>query len=181
LEVPRFPSIPRIDSFKGEMFHSVKWDTWVDLRGKRVAVVGNGAFGLARRRAVVFRLSDPHHLQRVVKAWLDVEQWIHDILSGWCVEQACENLSQDHVDAFYDIIPLLIIAAKAAPFADALIANDHERSRDAFRVSPILLAHRDRSLVHETQQMQPVHQCRRRICYPCRKTHRSRVGVAYPR
>ncbi|KAJ6485230.1 hypothetical protein DFH09DRAFT_1339823 [Mycena vulgaris] len=72
---------------------------------------------------------DPHHLQRVVKAWPDVQQWVHDILSGWCVEQACENLSQDHVDAFYDIIPLLTIAAKAPSFADTLIADDHERSR----------------------------------------------------
>ncbi|KAF7353949.1 hypothetical protein MVEN_01081300 [Mycena venus] len=43
LEVPRFPSIAGISSFKGEMFHSARWDTGVDLRGKRVAVIGNGA------------------------------------------------------------------------------------------------------------------------------------------
>ncbi|KAJ6567001.1 hypothetical protein B0H19DRAFT_716653 [Mycena capillaripes] len=43
LEVPRFPSISGISSFKGEMFHSARWDTGVDLRGKQVAVIGNGA------------------------------------------------------------------------------------------------------------------------------------------
>ncbi|KAJ6565930.1 hypothetical protein DFH09DRAFT_1034740 [Mycena vulgaris] len=43
LEVPRFPSIAGVSSFKGEMFHSARWDTGVDLRGKCVAVVGNGA------------------------------------------------------------------------------------------------------------------------------------------
>ncbi|KAJ6613685.1 hypothetical protein B0H10DRAFT_2047523 [Mycena sp. CBHHK59/15] len=43
LEVPRFPKIPGIASFKGEIFHSARWDTGVDLRGKRVAVIGNGA------------------------------------------------------------------------------------------------------------------------------------------
>ncbi|KAF7353947.1 hypothetical protein MVEN_01081000 [Mycena venus] len=43
LEVPRFPSTAGISSFKGEMFHSARWDTGVDLRGKRVAVIGNGA------------------------------------------------------------------------------------------------------------------------------------------
>ncbi|KAJ7444509.1 hypothetical protein FB451DRAFT_1434419, partial [Mycena latifolia] len=43
LEVPRFPSIEGVSSFKGEMFHSARWDTGVELRGKRVAVIGNGA------------------------------------------------------------------------------------------------------------------------------------------
>ncbi|KAJ7612203.1 hypothetical protein FB45DRAFT_760076, partial [Roridomyces roridus] len=43
LEMPRFPDIPGIASFKGEVFHSARWDTGVDLRGKRVAVIGNGA------------------------------------------------------------------------------------------------------------------------------------------
>ncbi|KAJ7494248.1 hypothetical protein B0H11DRAFT_2227675 [Mycena galericulata] len=42
LEVPRFPSIPGLGSFKGEMFHSVRWHASVNLRGKRVAVIGNG-------------------------------------------------------------------------------------------------------------------------------------------
>jgi cation diffusion facilitator CzcD-associated flavoprotein CzcO len=41
LETPRFPSIPGY--FKGEMFHSAKWNPDVDLRGKRVGVVGNAA------------------------------------------------------------------------------------------------------------------------------------------
>ncbi|KAJ7500487.1 hypothetical protein B0H11DRAFT_1908923 [Mycena galericulata] len=36
------PSIPGLGSFKGEMFHSVRWHASVNLRGKRVAVIGNG-------------------------------------------------------------------------------------------------------------------------------------------
>ncbi|KAJ7184677.1 hypothetical protein C8R46DRAFT_465199 [Mycena filopes] len=43
LDVPRIPSIPGVSSFKGETFHSARWDTGVDLRGKRIAVIGNGA------------------------------------------------------------------------------------------------------------------------------------------
>ncbi|KAF7353944.1 hypothetical protein MVEN_01080700 [Mycena venus] len=42
LHVPRLPNIPGISSFQGKMFHSAQWDTGVDLRGKRVAVIGNG-------------------------------------------------------------------------------------------------------------------------------------------
>jgi cation diffusion facilitator CzcD-associated flavoprotein CzcO len=37
------PSIPGIDSFKGTSFHSAAWDYSIDLKGKRVAVVGTGA------------------------------------------------------------------------------------------------------------------------------------------
>jgi len=43
LEIPRFPDIQGISAFKGDIFHSARWDTGVDLRGKRVAVIGNGA------------------------------------------------------------------------------------------------------------------------------------------
>ena len=32
-----------MESFKGEMFHSARWDHDVDLTGKRVAVIGTGA------------------------------------------------------------------------------------------------------------------------------------------
>jgi YD repeat-containing protein len=38
-----YPRIPGIDSFAGASFHSAAWDHDVDLRGKRVAVVGTGA------------------------------------------------------------------------------------------------------------------------------------------
>ena len=40
------PSVPRlegIDEFGGACFHSSRWDHSVDLRGKRVAVIGTGA------------------------------------------------------------------------------------------------------------------------------------------
>ncbi|KAF7321246.1 hypothetical protein HMN09_00213700 [Mycena chlorophos] len=43
LEVPRFPDIPGLDQFAGAKFHSARWDTGVDLAGKRVGVIGNGA------------------------------------------------------------------------------------------------------------------------------------------
>lgn len=46
LHIPRMPTIPGIESFQGKIFHSSRWDTSVDLRGKRVAVIGNGSSGL---------------------------------------------------------------------------------------------------------------------------------------
>ncbi len=40
---PAVPAIPGLDAFPGPVFHSARWDHDVDLRGKRVAVVGSGA------------------------------------------------------------------------------------------------------------------------------------------
>ncbi|KAI0288967.1 hypothetical protein BC826DRAFT_1092860 [Russula brevipes] len=43
LAVPRFPKLQGIESFEGEAFHSARWEHHVDLRGKRVGVLGNGS------------------------------------------------------------------------------------------------------------------------------------------
>lgn len=42
LNMPKYPKIPGMDDFSGKVMHSARWDHSVDLRGKRVAVIGNG-------------------------------------------------------------------------------------------------------------------------------------------
>ncbi|MGZ5934844.1 MAG: flavin-containing monooxygenase [Rhizomicrobium sp.] len=43
LSRPRLPDIKGIETFKGKSFHSAEWDHSVELKGKRVAVIGTGA------------------------------------------------------------------------------------------------------------------------------------------
>lgn len=43
LNRPAFPKIEGLETFMGAAFHSARWDHSVDLSGKRVAVIGNGA------------------------------------------------------------------------------------------------------------------------------------------
>lgn len=43
LNRPKLPEIPGIDSFKGESFHSARWNHHLDFEGKRVGVIGTGA------------------------------------------------------------------------------------------------------------------------------------------
>jgi len=43
LNRPWTPELPGRDEFAGPAFHSARWDHGVDLAGKRVAVIGNGA------------------------------------------------------------------------------------------------------------------------------------------
>jgi cation diffusion facilitator CzcD-associated flavoprotein CzcO len=46
LHHPRVPEIEGLESFAGAAFHSARWDHDVELRGKRVAVVGTGSTGV---------------------------------------------------------------------------------------------------------------------------------------
>lgn len=43
LSRPRLPDIPGVKDFKGKYFHSATWDHSIDLKGRRVAVIGTGA------------------------------------------------------------------------------------------------------------------------------------------
>lgn len=43
LNRPAYPAIPGLDRFQGVTFHSARWQHEHDLRGKRVAVIGNAA------------------------------------------------------------------------------------------------------------------------------------------
>ena len=38
----RWPDISGLHDFKGQLIHSARWDEKIDLRGKRVGLIGNG-------------------------------------------------------------------------------------------------------------------------------------------
>lgn len=46
LSKANYPDIPGIDSFRGDLCHTASWDTGLDLRNKRVGVIGNGSTGV---------------------------------------------------------------------------------------------------------------------------------------
>ncbi|WP_313620339.1 NAD(P)/FAD-dependent oxidoreductase [Achromobacter sp.] len=43
LNVPKLPAIPGLESFEGPCFHTAHWPQDIDLRGKNVGIIGNGA------------------------------------------------------------------------------------------------------------------------------------------
>jgi cation diffusion facilitator CzcD-associated flavoprotein CzcO len=43
LNVPSYPDIPGLDTFRGKTMHSARWDWNYPIEGKRVAIIGNGA------------------------------------------------------------------------------------------------------------------------------------------
>lgn len=52
LHHPREPEIPGLDSFAGKRFHSARWDMSVDLKGKRIGLIGTGSTGVQITSAV---------------------------------------------------------------------------------------------------------------------------------
>ena len=42
LNIPLWPDVPGTSKFKGAIFHSARWRHDVELKGKRVAVIGSG-------------------------------------------------------------------------------------------------------------------------------------------
>lgn len=70
---PFKPAIPGEESFRGTVIHSAKWDSSVDFRDKRVAIIGTGASAIQIvpsiaplvSRLVVFQRSAPWILPRL--------------------------------------------------------------------------------------------------------------------
>lgn len=60
----QIPAIPGLDGFRGEMFHSAKWNHDYDLTGKRVAVIGTGASAIQFVPEIQPRVKELFVLQR---------------------------------------------------------------------------------------------------------------------
>ncbi|WEW57145.1 hypothetical protein PRK78_002606 [Emydomyces testavorans] len=43
LNSPKYPTIPGIETFKGKMMHSARWNWSYELKGKKIGIIGNGA------------------------------------------------------------------------------------------------------------------------------------------
>lgn len=79
---PKIPDIPGIDGFPGMILHSARWDTSMDLTGKRVAVVGTGASSIQVTPAVapmagqliVFQRTPAYIMPRIDPAYSETEK-----------------------------------------------------------------------------------------------------------
>ena len=69
LNRPHLPEIPGQDGFTGPAFHSSEWDHSVDLRGKRVALIGAGASGFQIAPAIAGDVAQLTVFQRTAQ-WM---------------------------------------------------------------------------------------------------------------
>ncbi|TCP46795.1 cation diffusion facilitator CzcD-associated flavoprotein CzcO [Tamaricihabitans halophyticus] len=69
LHIPKTPELPGLSEFSGPVFHSANWDHDVDLRGKRVAVIGTGASSIQFVPQIAPDVRELHLFQRT-PSWI---------------------------------------------------------------------------------------------------------------
>jgi 4-hydroxyacetophenone monooxygenase len=69
LNRPSLPEIPGMDDFAGPSFHSARWDHSIDLKGKRVAMIGAGASGFQIAPAIAEDVAQLTIFQRTAQ-WM---------------------------------------------------------------------------------------------------------------
>lgn len=77
LNRPNIPSFDGADTFQGPSFHSAAWDHSVDLKGKRVALVGAGASGFQIAPAIAGEVEHLSVFQRTAQ-WMFPNPMYHD-------------------------------------------------------------------------------------------------------
>lgn len=83
---PSVPNFPGAERFRGQSFHSAQWDHSIDLRGKRVAVIGSGASAVQFVPEIQPQVQQLDHYQRTAhwvlprpdRAVTRLEQWLLD-------------------------------------------------------------------------------------------------------
>ncbi|KAL4782878.1 hypothetical protein BJX76DRAFT_368795 [Aspergillus varians] len=92
----KLPDYPGINDFKGPLFHSSNWNHDVDLKGKRVALIGNGASGLQVLPSIQPIAAHVDHYARN-------RTWIADSFGTVGVRRLEPNLiPKEQIDSFQD-------------------------------------------------------------------------------
>lgn len=69
LHHPNIPRIEGMENFRGQLFHSSRWDHSVSLEGKRIGVIGNGSTGVQIISALAGRA-------QLIEHYVRTPQWI---------------------------------------------------------------------------------------------------------
>ena len=82
LNRPKMPNIAGMNVFEGPSFHSARWDHSVDFKGKRVAVIGNGASASQFIPVVAEQASELTIFQRTPNWYIPVPTYHDRVAEG---------------------------------------------------------------------------------------------------
>ena len=88
LNRPAIPAITGLPQFRGPVFHTAQWDKSVDLRGKRVAMIGTGASGMQTGPSIAPEVAHLTVFQRTPHWSMNNPNYHKTVLPGkiWALE-----------------------------------------------------------------------------------------------
>jgi 4-hydroxyacetophenone monooxygenase len=104
LNRPAYPKAEGLESFKGAMFHTARWDRSVDVKGKRVAIVGTGASSVQVGPTIAPDVEKLTILQRS-PGWVGLNQSYHTVFSPGM------QWANGHIPYFYMWVRFLLFWA----------------------------------------------------------------------
>src|SRR5580704_10487392 len=93
LTQPKLPDIAGIDTFRGKVMHTARWDHGHDLTGKRVAIIGTGASAVQVVPAIAAKVDRLDVYQRT-PIWIlpkpdrEIPPWIRTLFSRFPLAQS---------------------------------------------------------------------------------------------
>lgn len=109
LHHPQYPDIDGLDAFEGDMFHSARWDDAVDLKGKRVGIIGTGSTSAQIVGEIAGKVGHMTVFQRTPhwmvplpqkkyskpwKAFLRVFPWVQKLIGAWYRKLMLDNFAE---------------------------------------------------------------------------------------
>ncbi|MCX2730054.1 NAD(P)/FAD-dependent oxidoreductase [Saccharopolyspora sp. NFXS83] len=131
LSEPLTPDLPGLGDFAGPMFHSARWDHQVDLRDKRVAVIGTGASAVQFvpaiagrvRELTVFQRSAPHVVPRPDRAYRPWHRFVFRNVPG------AQSLARFGVWSFFEAAGRGLTTAQPIGKMFSLVAGWHRSTQ----------------------------------------------------
>ncbi|HZD25698.1 MAG TPA: NAD(P)/FAD-dependent oxidoreductase [Alphaproteobacteria bacterium] len=135
LHHPVYPDIEGLDSFAGACFHSARWDHGVDIRGKRVGIIGTGSTAIQILPAIVDEVGKVSLFQRTAQWILPLANPAYTEEEKAAMRRSPEALRQsyDHwADRFVNTFARAVIgdSAEMKRIEDACRANLDENVHD---------------------------------------------------
>lgn len=117
LNRPKMPDIPGMNSFEGPSFHSARWNHEIDLKGKRVAVIGTGASAAQFIPVIAPDVAELTIFQRTPNWFAPVPHYQDDVPGGltWLFTHVPHYMHWYRFWLFWNTTDGLLGAAKVDP------------------------------------------------------------------
>ena len=137
LNTPKLPPIEGLAEFKGQCFHTARWPKGLDLKGKRVAVIGNGASAMQVVPAIASEVASLTVFQRSKQWAAPFDKFRKPITAGarfLLLEVPCyqEWYRQRLAWIFNDRVHGSLQIDPAWPYPDRAINAQNDKHREFF-------------------------------------------------